>query len=90
MCAAGTDVERVILLIDADGTDVSSAESRNTEAVETVGGFCVGMAVAVVGTGADEGEGWCMLAVEVGIPAVFAAVVRHEDKIGGGCPWNGG
>lgn len=56
MCAAGADVERIVLFVDADGTDVGGAERRNIEAVEAVGGFRVGMAVAVVGTGADESE----------------------------------
>ena len=31
-----------------------------------------------------------MLAVEVGVPAVFAAVVGDEDEVGGSCPGNSG
>ena len=56
ICAAGADVERVILFIDADGTNVGGAERRDIEAGEAVGGFSVRVAVAVVGTSADESE----------------------------------
>lgn len=78
---AGFVIERAVLRIDAHSAGVGGAERGNVESGESVGGFCVGMAITIVAPGADQREGRLARVVKRSVPAVFAAVVRHEDEI---------
>lgn len=78
---AGFVIECAVLRIDAHSAGVGGAECGNVEGGESVGGFCVGMPITIVAPGADQREGRLARVVKRSVPAVFAAVVRHEDEI---------